>query len=81
MPGLFDLNEFHSASVQELSLIHIFGTDYALFNYHGAPDAEHVIIAMGSVCDTIHETIDMLNAAGGKYGVVKVRLYLSLIHI
>ncbi len=51
------------------------GTDYKLFNYYGAPDAEHVIIAMGSVCDTIEETIDYLNAAGGKYGVVKVRLY------
>ena len=51
------------------------GTDYKLFNYYGAPDAEHVIIAMGSVCDTIEETIDYLNAGGGKYGLVKVRLY------
>ena len=51
------------------------GTDYKLFNYYGAADAEHVIIAMGSVCDTIEETIDHLNAAGGKYGLVKVRLY------
>ncbi len=51
------------------------GTDYKLFNYYGAADAEHVIIAMGSVCDTIEETIDYLNAAGGKYGLVKVRLY------
>ncbi|MBQ9118433.1 MAG: pyruvate:ferredoxin (flavodoxin) oxidoreductase [Lachnospiraceae bacterium] len=51
------------------------GTDYKLFNYYGAADAEHVIVAMGSVCDTIEETIDYLNAAGGKYGVVKVRLY------
>jgi pyruvate-ferredoxin/flavodoxin oxidoreductase len=51
------------------------GTDYKLFNYYGAPDAEHVIVAMGSVCDTIAETIDYLNAAGGKYGLVKVRLY------
>ena len=51
------------------------GTDYKLFNYYGAADAEHVIIAMGSVCDTIEETIDHLVAAGEKVGVVKVRLY------
>ena len=51
------------------------GTNYKLFNYYGAPDAEKVIIAMGSVCDTIEETIDYLMAAGQKVGVVKVRLY------
>ena len=51
------------------------GTDYKLFNYYGAADAEHVIIAMGSVNDTIEETIDYLLAAGHKVGVVKVRLY------
>ena len=51
------------------------GTDYKLFNYYGAEDAEHIIIAMGSVIDTIDETIDYLNAAGNKVGVVKVRLY------
>ena len=52
------------------------GTDYKLFNYYGAPDAEHVIVAMGSVCDTIEETIDYLNATEGtKLGLVKVRLY------
>ena len=51
------------------------GTDYKLFNYYGVADAEHVIIAMGSVCDTIEETIDYLVAAGKKVGVVKVRLY------
>ena len=51
------------------------GTDYKLFNYYGAADAENVIIAMGSVCDTIEETIDYLTAAGKKVGVVKVRLY------
>ena len=51
------------------------GTDYKLFNYYGAADAEHVIVAMGSVCDTIEETIDYLVAAGEKVGVVKVRLY------
>ncbi|MEG2015863.1 MAG: pyruvate:ferredoxin (flavodoxin) oxidoreductase, partial [Oscillospiraceae bacterium] len=51
------------------------GTDYKLFNYYGAPDAERVIVAMGSVCDTIEETIDYLNANGQKVGLVKVRLY------
>ncbi len=51
------------------------GTDYKLFNYYGAADAERVIIAMGSVCDTIDETIDYLMAQGEKVGVVKVRLY------
>ncbi len=51
------------------------GTNYKLFNYYGAADAEKVIIAMGSVCDTIEETIDYLMAAGQKIGVVKVRLY------
>ena len=51
------------------------GTDYKLFNYHGAADAEHVIVAMGSVCDTIDETIDYMLAAGAKVGVIKVRLY------
>ncbi|MBQ5324781.1 MAG: pyruvate:ferredoxin (flavodoxin) oxidoreductase, partial [Oscillospiraceae bacterium] len=51
------------------------GTDYKLFNYYGAPDAERVIIAMGSVCDTIEEVIDYMLAAGEKVGLVKVRLY------
>ena len=51
------------------------GTDYKLFNYYGAADAEHVIVAMGSVNDTIEETIDYLVAQGKKVGVVKVRLY------
>ena len=51
------------------------GTDYKLFNYYGAPDAEQIIIAMGSVNETIEETIDYLNAQGRKVGVVKVRLY------
>ena len=51
------------------------GTDYKLFNYYGAADAEHVIIAMGSVNDTIEETIDYLAKQGKKVGVVKVRLY------
>ena len=51
------------------------GTDYKLFNYHGAADAEHVIVAMGSACETIDETVEYLTAAGEKVGVVKVRLY------
>ncbi|MBO5077792.1 MAG: pyruvate:ferredoxin (flavodoxin) oxidoreductase [Clostridia bacterium] len=51
------------------------GTDYKLFNYYGAPDAERVIVAMGSVCDVAEEVIDYLNAAGEKVGLVKVRLY------
>ena len=51
------------------------GTNYKLFNYYGAEDAEQVIIAMGSVNDTIEETIDYLTAQGRKVGVVKVRLY------
>ena len=51
------------------------GTDYKLFNYYGAADAERVIIAMGSVCDVIEEVIDYMNANGEKVGLVKVRLY------
>lgn len=51
------------------------GTKYKLFNYYGARDAEKVIIAMGSVCDTIEETIDYLNANGEKVGLIKVRLF------
>ena len=51
------------------------GTDYKLFNYYGAPDAERVIVAMGSVCDVTEEVIDYLNAKGEKVGLVKVRLY------
>ena len=51
------------------------GSDYRLFNYYGAPDAEQVIVAMGSVCDTIEETVDYLNKNGQKVGLVKVRLY------
>jgi len=51
------------------------GRDYGLFNYYGAPDADRIIIAMGSVCETIDETIDYLMAKGEKVGVVKVHLY------
>lgn len=51
------------------------GRKYNLFDYYGAPDADRVIIAMGSVCDTIEETIDYLTNKGEKVGVVKVHLY------
>lgn len=51
------------------------GTDYKLFNYYGAPDADRVIIAMGSICDVAEEVIDYLLAKGEKVGLVKVRLY------
>ncbi|MBQ7318697.1 MAG: pyruvate:ferredoxin (flavodoxin) oxidoreductase, partial [Clostridia bacterium] len=51
------------------------GTDYKLFNYYGAPDAERVVVAMGSVCDVLEEVIDYMNAAGEKVGLIKVRLY------
>ena len=51
------------------------GTDYKPFNYYGAEDAEHVIVAMGSVCDCAEEVVDYLNAAGEKVGLIKVRLY------
>ncbi len=51
------------------------GTDYQLFNYYGAPDADRVIVAMGSICDVAEEVIDYLNANGQKVGLVKVRLY------
>ncbi|PWL71320.1 MAG: pyruvate:ferredoxin (flavodoxin) oxidoreductase [Clostridiales bacterium] len=51
------------------------GTNYKLFNYYGAPDAERVIIAMGSICDVAEEVIDYLTAKGEKVGLVKVRLY------
>ncbi len=51
------------------------GTDYQLFNYYGAADADRVIIAMGSICDVAEEVIDYLNAGGEKVGLIKVRLY------
>ena len=51
------------------------GTNYQLFNYYGAPDADRVIIAMGSICDVAEEVIDYMNAHGEKVGMVKVRLY------
>ena len=51
------------------------GTDYGLFNYYGAPDADRVVVCMGSFCDVLEEVIDYLNAHGEKVGLVKVRLY------
>ena len=51
------------------------GTNYQLFNYYGAPNADRVIIAMGSICDVAEEVIDYLNAHGEKVGLIKVRLY------
>ena len=51
------------------------GTNYKPFNYYGAPDADRVIVAMGSICDVIEEVIDYMNANGEKVGLVKVRLY------
>ncbi len=51
------------------------GTNYDLFNYYGAPDADRVMIAMGSICDVADEVIDYLNARGEKVGIIKVRLY------
>ncbi|GIK28309.1 MAG: pyruvate-flavodoxin oxidoreductase [Chloroflexota bacterium] len=51
------------------------GRAYKPYEYHGAPDAERVIVAMGSGCETLHETVDALNAAGEKVGVLKVRLF------
>lgn len=51
------------------------GTDYDLFNYYGAPDADRVVVCMGSFCDVLEEVIDYLNAHGEKVGLVKVRLY------
>lgn len=51
------------------------GRRYGLFEYHGAPDAERVVVLMGSGCEAVHETIDFLNARDEKIGVVKVRLY------
>lgn len=51
------------------------GTNYGLFNYYGAPDAEHVVVAMGSGCDTLAETVDYLMKKGEKVGLINVHLY------
>ncbi len=67
VPGIV---EEYMAEINKLT-----GRDYKLFNYYGAPDAEKVIIAMGSICDTIAGTIDYLTAKGEKVGLVNVHLY------
>ncbi len=68
--ALPDVVEKYMAKVNEK-----LGTDYSLFNYYGAPDADRIIIAMGSICDVAEEVIDYLNAHGEKVGLIKVRLY------
>lgn len=75
--ALPDLVESYMAKITALT-----GREYHLFNYHGAPDAERVIIAMGSVCDTVQEVVETLNAAGEKVGLLSVHLYrpFSLAH-
>jgi len=65
-----EIVEYYMNEISKLT-----GRNYGLFNYYGAPDADRVIVAMGSVCDTIEETIDYLMAKGEKVGVVKVHLY------
>lgn len=65
-----DMVESYMAEITKIT-----GREYHPFNYHGAPDAENVIIAMGSACETIDETVDYLVAKGEKVGVVKVHLY------
>ena len=65
-----DIVEKYMGKINEIT-----GRDYQLFNYYGAPDAERVVIGMGSVCDVAKEAADMLNARGEKVGVVTVHLY------
>jgi pyruvate-ferredoxin/flavodoxin oxidoreductase len=67
LPGIV---EEYMAEISKIT-----GRDYHLFNYYGAPDAERMIIAMGSMCQTIEETVDYLNAQGEKVGLLKVHLY------
>jgi pyruvate-ferredoxin/flavodoxin oxidoreductase len=75
--ALPDMVESYMAQISALT-----GREYHLFNYSGATDAERVIIAMGSVCDTIQEVVDTLNAAGEKVGLLSVHLFrpFSLAH-
>jgi pyruvate-ferredoxin/flavodoxin oxidoreductase len=73
-------NRFYNAAVDIVEqcmndIGRITGRKYGLFDYYGAPDAETIVIAMGSVCDTAAETVDYLNSAGWKTGIVKVRLF------
>ncbi|MFQ9622809.1 MAG: hypothetical protein ACLR17_14405 [Enterobacteriaceae bacterium] len=75
--ALPDIVESYMAQISALT-----GREYHLFNYTGAADAERVIIAMGSVCDTVQEVVDTLNAAGEKVGLLSVHLFrpFSLAH-
>ena len=57
------------------SFAELTGREYHLFDYHGAEDAERVVVLMGSGCEAVHETVDYLNRSGAKVGVLKVRLY------
>ena len=68
--GLPEIVEGYMAEMKKLT-----GREYHLFNYYGAPDADRVIIAMGSVCEVIEETVDYLNAKGEKVGLLTVHLY------
>ncbi len=68
--ALPEIVEYYMDKINEIR-----GTDYKLFNYYGAPDAERVIIAMGSVDETIEETVDYLMSKGEKVGLLKIRLY------
>ena len=68
--GLPQIVEDYMAEIKKLT-----GRDYHLFNYYGAPDADRMIIAMGSVCEAIEETVDYMNAQGGKVGLLTVHLY------
>ena len=75
--ALPDMVEGYMAQIGRIT-----GREYHLFNYYGAPDAEQMIVAMGSVCDTVQETVDYLNASGEKVGLLTVHLYrpFSLSH-
>lgn len=68
--ALPEIVEEYMAKISEMT-----GRDYKLFNYYGAPDADRVIVAMGSVCEAAEEVIDMLTAKGEKVGLVKIHLY------
>ncbi len=68
--NIVDVTEKYMEEISKLT-----GRDYKLFNYYGAPDADRIIIAMGSACEAIEETIDYLTAKGEKVGLVKVHLY------
>ena len=70
MKQLPEIVESYMAEIKKLT-----GREYHLFNYYGAPDADRIIVAMGSVCDVIEETVDYLNGKGEKVGLLTVHLY------